>query len=442
MSVIYKLSNTKSTIPARVKSVGKNVHDIINNETMKSRATSTTEDSLDSWEISDIGSGDLVLDFFPTKFKKNTQYTISGKFKRADDGRNPRFRFIYSDGTTSSDLVISNGMFTQGDLTSAMDKTIDRIGVTYTSGGGTIWVDKNSFMIEPGDTATAYEPYTETTQYLPTDVELRSLPNGVKDETSASNGKLDKRVSDEVSVPLSGWIKSSVSDAYTNIDIYFKDISDGIYPFTSHTKVLKLLNMDWVFIASAPSLWQDDTNIKQYTSISRTSGLSMAIYISVPKGENPPDGLSLIYQLATPEVIDIPVLGNLLGHPSGTIYRENAIGEVGFYDDGLSVSHEDLPIHEIDFIDIVNKNDGTKTRLDKATAVISGDKKSFTHPQLSNGDLVSWDYYYPKELSTVGEATYGYFDSRFVVIDSVNSKAYRWQVDVADGVPSLSVVEV
>ena len=47
--------------------------------------------------------------------------------------------------------------------------------------------------------ATPYEPYTESTQYLPNVGELRSLPNGVADEIRVSGEKAEhiKRIDDD-----------------------------------------------------------------------------------------------------------------------------------------------------------------------------------------------------------------------------------------------------
>ena len=434
MSVIYKLSNTKSTIPARVKSVGKNLFD---GEVTGDSNYELIKLSDKSFKISRKESS-TGGDFFNIKFQKDTQYTLSGTHYQSVSGENTRLRVRYSDGTTETigghiPLIASNFSFT-----SAIGKTIERIGATYgtSNTGYTIY---NDFQIEQGTTATAYEPYTETTQYLPTDVELRSLPNGVKDETSVVDGIKTQNVSGDYTLQTSDMVATS---AFTNVDAVridkstFINISSFTDDYPTNIEIHGLSRTR--FIGGG---FDNVGSIGKYF----TSPSSNRLFIIIAKGTTLTQareqlaGTTLIYQLETPEVIDIPVLGNLLGHPSGTIYRENAIGEVGFYDDGLSVSHEDLPIHEIDFIDIVNKNDGTKTRLDKSTAVISGDKKSFTHPQLSDGDLVSWDYYYPKELSTVGEATYGYFDSRFVVIDDVTGDAYRLVPEVSSGVLTWGV---
>ena len=74
-------------------------------------------------------------------------------------------------------------------------------------------------QIELGTTATPYEPYTESTQYLTAKdengdiLELRSLPNGVADEIS--DGKLIQRVGEnegeliELATPIETPIEAS-----------------------------------------------------------------------------------------------------------------------------------------------------------------------------------------------------------------------------------------
>src|SRR5690606_12144427 len=63
-----------------------------------------------------------------------------------------------------------------------------------------------NLMVEESNTATSYEPYTESTQYITAKdgegkiVELRSLPNEVKDEIRVSENKLIKRIGAKTNV--------------------------------------------------------------------------------------------------------------------------------------------------------------------------------------------------------------------------------------------------
>ena len=74
-------------------------------------------------------------------------------------------------------------------------------------------------------------------------------------------------------------------------------------------------------------------------------------------------------------------------------------------------------------------------------AVIAEDKLSFTHPDLDYGDIVFFEYQYDRE-STIPEMEVEYYDSRYVIKDSVTEKFYKWHIAVAGGVPSIKLVEV
>ena len=93
--------------------------------------------------------------------------------------------------------------------------------------------------------------------------------------------------------------------------------------------------------------------------------------------------------LETPTVTSVAIVGNIL---AGDVYLEPIDLVKGIYNNGIPVTHTDLPILTIDSI---IKIDGTE--LDVGEAVIASNKLSFTHPDLVNGDTVSFDYFYDKE---------------------------------------------
>jgi hypothetical protein len=73
--------------------------------------------------------------------------------------------------------------------------------------------------------------------------------------------------------------------------------------------------------------------------------------------------------------------------------------------------------------------------------VIAGDKLSFTHPDLEAGDIVFFVYEHGAE-GTIPETEISYYDSRYVIKDSVTEKFYKWHIAVANGVPSIELTEV
>ena len=122
---------------------------------------------------------------------------------------------------------------------------------------------------------------------------------------------------------------------------------------------------------------------------------------------------TLTYQLAEPIITPIETSGTLLSYPSGTIWIENVIADAGIYTDKFSILQQDLPIKEIEKISKVDFTTGIETELDVSQAVISTDKLSFTHPNLTENDIVFTTYFYDKE-GTLGETTVTYYD-RYVL---------------------------
>lgn len=58
----------------------------------------------------------------------------------------------------------------------------------------------SSFQVEQNTVATPYEPYKESTQYMPNVGELRSLPNGTKDELNVVTGVKTQRIGNKTNV--------------------------------------------------------------------------------------------------------------------------------------------------------------------------------------------------------------------------------------------------
>lgn len=250
-------------------------------------------------------------------------------------------------------------------------------------------------QIEKGTIATPYEPYIESNAYVVAKdgdkiVNLRSLPNGVADEIRLAEGNAIIRIG-----------------AKTNI------VSGTV------------INYDDMAESGTYYAWNDDNETE--TGIKGdTLGINNA---------------TLIYQLAEPEIIPIQVSGSLTSHPNGTVFIEPIVADAGVYTDKIEVLHDDLPIKAIEKVSKVDFMTGVETELDISQAEISEDKLSFTHPDLSEGDIVFFEYEYDVE-STEGETEVEYYDSRYVVKDDVTGKFYKWNVKVSNGTPTIEVVEV
>jgi len=143
--------------------------------------------------------------------------------------------------------------------------------------------------------------------------------------------------------------------------------------------------------------------------------------------------------LATPVISPISYGGILNSAENGTVYHEPVIADAGVYGTNMPILLTDYPISALE--EILKHENGVDTYLDVSTAVIAGDKLSFTHPSLQSGDLVLFTYAFDKE-STNGNITATFYDSNVVKIDTVTGKAYRINEVVTNGVLTRTLTEV
>jgi hypothetical protein len=378
----YWFDGTKSTISAsRLKSVGKNLF----------------EGEISAYRQ----SGNIYFDGSQLYFKRISTGTYSGAITKikTEIGKTYIVSWKYISGDISYSIRILDKYYrlitsiptSPVSFTATTEETYILFTGTRADHEGTILGD---IQVEEGNQATEYEPYKESVAYITAKdddgniVELRSLPNGTKDEVS--NGKHIQRIGTKTNV-VSGTV------------INYADMADGGTYYA----------------------WNEDGETE--TGI---KGDTLGI-----------DATTLTYQLATPIEIPIQASGSLVSYPSGTVYIEPYVADAGIYTDKIEVLHEDLPIKALEKISKVDFDTGLETELDITAAVIAEDKLSFTHPNLTSGDIVFFTYEYDRE-STEGETEIEYYDSRYVIIDSVTGKIYKWQITVANGVPSIELVEV
>lgn len=405
-------NGTKSTISAsRLKSVGKNLFDKNGSIVLGKYITPTGYFA--------VGNGDKFISDY-IKVKPNTQYTIT----RLPTGGTYLHGFYDVNKNFITAITTDTGLYTT-------PANAEYIRIVHNIS------EIDSVQVEEGSTATEYEPYKESTVYINGAVELRSLPNGVKDEIRVSGGKAElvKRVSDKVVLNGSeSWlIHKSIRDMFvmtdnslnskaTNDNIVYCDKLTSTSHYPSIDKGISMggiTNPNRLFIKMSDYL-DDLVGFKAWLQA------------------NP---ITLTYQLAQPEVIPIQSSGTLVGHPSGTVYVEPVVANAGLYtDEGIGVTHTDLPI---DYVETVYKIDesGVQHELDPSEAVIATDKLSFTHPSLVRDDIVFFTYFHNLE-STIGETTIEYYDSRYTIKDKTTGKFYKWNVVVDNGVASIELVEV
>jgi hypothetical protein len=276
-------------------------------------------------------------------------------------------------------------------------------------------------------------------------LEARSVPNGTKDEFNVVEGKHTRKISDIVSISDTMYASLDTT-LFTNVDIV-KTVafSDAYAGTTGKDSVTRLYDKNGVELTEVAQTDIDNTASigKYYWHTDKTLWIIVAkgAYADIAAARTALGTMTLIYQLAEPVEIPVQVSGTLLSYPSGTVYVENVVADAGLYSDGITVLHQDLPIKSIEKISKIDYETGLETILDASKAVIASDKLSFTHPDLKDGDIVFFEYEYDVE-STEGETEVEYYDSRYVIKDSITDKFYKWHITIADGVPSIELVEV
>ena len=161
---VTKRSDTVENLEAvKVKKLGKNLATAQQIYTNCGNFSELVEDDRNC--IRFIDSGDKYTGII---FKENTQYTFSFDAKReirSGEGYHTSMilRIYYTDGT-SNNITITNfipyGEWVHLTTSSAVNKTIESIGVPAYHYLNWIYIDVDTFQIEEGATETEYEPYT------------------------------------------------------------------------------------------------------------------------------------------------------------------------------------------------------------------------------------------------------------------------------------------
>ena len=204
-------------------------------------------------------------------------------------------------------------------------------------------------------------------------MQLRSLPNGVKDEFDVTGGKVTQRIGVKTSVP-SGTV------------INYADMATGgqFVAYDTYGQVMQ-------------------TGIKGDTLTA--------------------DATQLNYQLAEPVVTKIqPQI--LTAKAGDTIMWLPHVKEEKIYDSGLAVKDTTLPIKSLVEVTKINKETLERTDIAINTCTIAGDGLSFTSTALVDGDMVEFVYEYDQSLTTVPEIVTKYVMSRTTQADE-NTKGVQ-----------------
>jgi len=150
-------------------------------------------------------------------------------------------------------------------------------------------------------------------------------------------------------------------------------------------------------------------------------------------------GTVIYYQLSEPYYTDVEVSGIPTAYANGSVFNDPVVPDAGVYDSGITILNSDYPIESFERISVYAN--GVFTDLDISTAVITGDGLSFTHPDLSKDDIVTFDYRYA-QASPMGEMTAEYYNSAVILKDTVTGALYRKVDTVASGVLTTTLEAV
>ena len=277
-----------------------------------------------------------------------------------------------------------------------------------------------------------------TELYIPDYGELRSVPNGTADEISG--GQLIQRVK---TIAITANAIRGLGTAGVNVDwVVISKPTDyigyGTSAYATGTIIFGNYTEKRISTLDLPE------NINCISSFGPET-----FYLVIPKGtyadlnaaKTALAGTKLTYQLAEPIITPINVSGTLLSYPKGTVYFEPVLPVAGIYTaNGISVTNTDFPIESIERIYKIDFATGVETPIDVSKVVVAGNGLGFTHPDLADGDIVFFTYYYNAGTQPKISATY--FDSRYVLKDTVTGKFYKKVETVQNGQLVTQLVEV
>lgn len=428
------INGTKSTNSVRVKSVGKNLMPSFDKWTMHPNTRLINNNEIEI-KFNDIFSSPFI------SIQQNKDYIL--KYSTTRGG--VRARLIYYDENKN---LIENTNGTLSDTFRIRHSLARYVRWNYyPSTDQPDYRCVKNMQLEEGTVATAYEPYRESTSYLSNVGELRSLPNGVKDEISIGAGGTvkTKRISDDI--PVSNTVYDSIdTETYTNVDVIkttvFGLAKAGTIGVDGQTRYYDKNGVELTEVAQADIDLEASVG-KYYWHTDKTLWIIVAkgTYVDIAAARTGLGATSLNYQLAQPIITPVQVSGTLVSYPSGTVYIERVVPDAGLYTDKMTVLHKDLPIKALERLSKIDYTTGLETELNVSQAVISSDKLSFTHPSLAENDIVFFIYEYDRE-STIPTTEIEYYDSRYVIEDKTTGKFYKWNIEVDNGVPNIVLTEV
>ncbi len=257
--------------------------------------------------------------FMEGNFKPNTRYTFTMITKKIGGGV---FYFVirYTDGTTKITSNTVTSEYTTRYITSDTGKSIHYVHFSYNVSGYATWISLDDFQIKQSTTPTPYEPYKESTMYLP--IPLRQLPNGVSD-TLDNEGNYVRRT--EKYILKSVDIEGLNTISYTNVDIiniYLSPLSKIKNYGTADSIATKIATdkttpRNGGAVDTIEGQWKHSINPTLLQFI-----IPKGIYANLTEAQTALAGTRVIYELAEPitQKLNIPPVTSF---KDGTLMFEN-----------------------------------------------------------------------------------------------------------------------
>jgi hypothetical protein len=430
---------TQSAIVPSFKSVGKNLFDN-NKKLFGTTGTVFYHPITTGLRVYNTTAQAFTAIRYEYKVTVGKSYRLSCFVTRTTGGASSNRVFV-SRGSSGASTVAESA--STGAITLNINSIdVDTIYIWFYATAGTSQIADISYtdiMLEEGTVKTTHEPYKESYQFAEPNI-IRSLPNGVKD---SDDGDYTQRVSGEYVLKENDFIsliKTGINKDWVTVS------KSTTFPLASQWSSSTVGDILTIFKEVTTSNASEfDTSDGLFT----VGTGSTQFFIFFPKGTYNDitaaraalAGNKIIYKLATPITTLNTRSGNLFSYPRGTVYAVPYLPDADVYTDKFTLSRTAYPIKSLVSLVKYNPVTGTETQLNIATAVIAGDKLSFTHPNLTSGDWVFLIYErsdnLPKQF-----LKYLYKNGKDLVIDSVNSKVYRLVPTVASGVVTWTTVEV
>lgn len=402
----FKFGANSTNPDTRLQSIGKNLFD--KNEIIKDTAL------LNTGEIKYASDNSSISNFI--RVKPNTRYRLDAFLFVGEFDSNKKFILR---GDTRNDIITSSN-------------TYYLVLYKYLS------VLSENIMLNEGDVALPYETYKKDTAYLstPDGQPNRSLPNLTKDEFRDVGGAWEHIRKTDEDLDISSTDYDSIdTSTYVNVDVVkttiFSTAKAGTTAIDGKTRYYDKDGVELIEITQA-SIDSTDSVGKYYFHTDGTIWIIVAdgTYADIETARTGLGTTSLIYELSTPIITQLPKIPPLQTFENGTIiidpyYHPDTPLIYTTASGGLSWS---IPVSEIDKIEGIDGEEYTEISSDRYTLATDGlSVRIYTDNTkiVEVADSTVWNIFAPVRLeeSTIPEITATYAINKLASDSNLNSRA-------------------